>query len=189
MAFEAPRTTTIVEFCDPGDDRIVAAHTDSIQSLIITASHYPELKVMIKGRVSEGQEERIASDPLFKAFTSVRAERQAAVNQTVASKLGRLGVEMSSTSEPFRCNYFSMNTLVEGLLTGEANGNNLLINFGGATHVEIGSDKCKLDQLERFGDLLKWGVRTRQLGEVTDSILQKSIEEPLRAPSELLKIN
>lgn len=159
---------------------ILSAHVDTIQAMLLTSGNFPELDVMIKGRVGGDEEGRITADPLFKAFTQKRIERDKSLREAQivspdSESRSRLTVEQS-VDEPFRCKFFRMNELVEGLITGEVNATRLMVNFGGATDLEIGSDVASHEQLETYAAELVFQVHARQLGEVPDSILRNRLQ-------------
>ena len=131
---------------------------------------------MIKGRVGEAEEHRIVADPLFIAFSQKRIERVKALREAQRIPFGsenpsRLTVGQSA-GEPFRCEFFRMNELVDGFFDGKVNATHLLVNFGGATDLEIGSDTANHEQLAAYAAELVFQVHARQLGEVPDSILK-----------------
>jgi hypothetical protein len=165
------------------DDRgelILSTHVDTIQAMLLTTGDFPELEVMIKGRVGGQEEGRITADPLFRVFTQRRVERDKLLRESQITPAGlptrrRLTVEEAADSEPFQCGFFDMNKLVRGLLKGEVNAAHLMINFGGATDLEIGSDTASRPQLEAYAAELVFQVHARQLGEVPNSILMKRL--------------
>ena len=161
---------------DDQGELILSAHVDTIQAMLLTSSEFPGLDVMIKGRVGKQEEGRIVSDPLFRAFTERRVERDKLLRETQVVSADsqdrqRLKVEESANGKPFQCKFFDMNELVRGLLSGEVNANRLMVNFGGATDLEIGSDKAGREELETYAAELVFQVHARQLGEVPESIL------------------
>lgn len=188
MSFEMQKMTftEVVKFGDPSDKDILAAHTDTVQALILVASQHPSLGVFARGRASEGQSDKISQDPLIKAYVAERAGRNGEANAYIASSLGRLSVEMSSEGSTYSSKFLSLNKIVDDVFDGKTNANKLMTNFGGLTEIEIGSKTCSQENLSRFGRLLRWEVRNRQLGEIPDSVLHKRMREQMIVPSRLV---
>ncbi len=170
-----PLTVVTADF-NAGYDRSkppVTVHTDSIQAMIIVCRDQEDLNLMIKGRVEE-EADRISADSLYQDFVKTRAERKHMVHRDMQNPelmQSSLTVEQSANGEPFDCKFFDMNRVVEAVFSGATNANRLMVNFGGATEVEIGSSSCSLLQLEHASEVLIKEVRARQLGELPVSLL------------------
>lgn len=158
-----------------GEEIVLATHTDSIQAMLLTADRYPEAGIMVKGRLGAVEERRIVQDSLYRVFTKSRAERAAALRRRMGevgcSGEPYLSVEQSEAGEPFECGFFRLNKLVTGLFAGELNANTLMVQFGGATELEIGSNVCDEAELAPYADKMAFEIRARQMGELPMSIL------------------
>lgn len=170
-----PNTTLKVDFNanrDPNEPPLTA-HTDTIQAIVLACRDQKELNLMIKGRVDD-EAERVSSDPMFQAFIKTRAERRSMVHRDAQNpELSQrtLSVEQSTDGVPFECKFFDMNKIVDAVFSGRTTANQLMVNFGGVTQLEVGSNSASLAQLEEAGDILTKEIRARQLGELPVSIL------------------
>lgn len=158
--------TTSLNHHEDGRELVVAAHADSIQAMLITSGRFRDLEVMIKGRVGGDEEPRIVSDTLYQAFMKRRVEREKCLRAR-----SHLSAEDSSDGQDFQCGFFAMNELVDAVMSGKTNTTHLVVNFGGLTELEIGSDVASHSQLAEYAAALIFEVHSRQFGKVTDSIL------------------
>lgn len=151
----------------------LTAHTDTIQAMVLACRDQESLNLMIKGRVDE-EAARVSADPMFQAFIKTRAERKSMVHQDTQNPelaQNKLTVEQSADGAPFECTFFDMNKVVAAIFSGRTSANQLMVNFGGITEVEIGSNTATQTELEEAGDILIKEVRARQLGELPVAIL------------------